>query len=132
MAGGGAGATAKPEFRRAGSDKVGKWTCEKWEGFRNDEKVAEVCTVEPKTAERSERTDFQSAAGLSFFLPQGQDPNVGIATLETHGSADSRSERRSYGRASSIHQRSHRHPTQTFAASSYTYLRDFRSDRDSQ
>jgi hypothetical protein len=36
------------EYKPAGSDQVGQWSCTKYEGFRGQEKVAEVCAVDPK------------------------------------------------------------------------------------
>jgi hypothetical protein len=37
----------KTEYRKTGSDKVGKWTCDTYDGFENGQKVSEVCTVSP-------------------------------------------------------------------------------------
>lgn len=46
----GAGAPpAKTEYRKTGTDTVGKWTCDKYEGYRNGQKVTELCTVPPST-----------------------------------------------------------------------------------
>jgi Domain of unknown function (DUF4412) len=88
---GGAGAAtaaAKPEYRRAGSDKVGKWTCEKYEGFRNGEKVSEVCTVEAKALGLT-MADFevskQVAAFFEKLMPPGMDQMVGIGSFEVQG-----------------------------------------------
>lgn len=85
----GAGApSTRPEYRRAGSDKVGKWACDKYEGFRNGEKVSEVCTVEPKTLGLT-AADFDISKQVAVFfqkmLPQGSDQIVGIGTMETQG-----------------------------------------------
>jgi hypothetical protein len=46
----GMGAMSAPqiEYRKAGSDTVGKWACEKYEGYREGRKVAELCTVSPQ------------------------------------------------------------------------------------
>jgi hypothetical protein len=41
-----AAAPVKITYRRAGSGKVGNWTCTTYEGFRGTEKVAEVCAAE--------------------------------------------------------------------------------------
>jgi len=86
----GAAAPAKPDFRRAGTDKVGKWTCDKYEGFRNDVKVIDVCTVDPKTLGLT-AADFEISKQVSSFfrtlLPQIENQIVGIATLETQGFA---------------------------------------------
>jgi hypothetical protein len=45
---GAGGPPARTEYTKVGTDKVGKWTCDKYEGFRNGEKTSEVCTVDPK------------------------------------------------------------------------------------
>jgi hypothetical protein len=48
--GGGMAAMApppKPEFRKVGTDRVAQWTCDKYEGTANGQKVTEVCTVDP-------------------------------------------------------------------------------------
>ena len=39
---------ARTEYTKVGTDKVGKWTCDRYEGFKNGEKTSEVCTVDPK------------------------------------------------------------------------------------
>jgi hypothetical protein len=81
-------AASKPEYRRTGSDKAGKWTCDKYEGFRNGEKVSEVCTVDPKALGLTP-ADFdiskQVAAFFQKMLPQAEDQIVGFGTLETQG-----------------------------------------------
>jgi len=83
-----AAAAAKPEYKRAGSDKVGKWACEKYEGFRNGQKVSEVCTVDPKVLGLT-MADFdlskQVAAFFQKMLPQGTEPMAGMATFEAQG-----------------------------------------------
>ena len=40
-------AGAPPSYKKIGTDKVGKWPCDKYEGTRNGEKVSEVCTAGP-------------------------------------------------------------------------------------
>jgi hypothetical protein len=47
MGGRGAAAGPKVEFRKTGTDRVGQWTCDKYEGTRNGQKVVEHCTVAP-------------------------------------------------------------------------------------
>jgi hypothetical protein len=83
----GAGPT-KPDFRPAGKDKVGKWACDKYEGFRNNEKVTEVCTVDPKVLGLT-AADFevskQVAAFFQKMVPMAGDQIVGIGTIETQG-----------------------------------------------
>jgi hypothetical protein len=80
----------RPEYRRAGSDKVGKWACDKYEGFRSDKKVSEVCTVEPKALGLTEADFDVTKQVASFFekmLPQGVDQLVGVGRVETQGFA---------------------------------------------
>jgi hypothetical protein len=83
-----AASATRPEYRRAGSDKVGKWTCDKYDGFRNGEKVAEVCAADPKTLGLT-AADFEISKQVSAFfqklLPQGEDQIMGIGTLDTQG-----------------------------------------------
>lgn len=77
--GGGAfgGAPAeKTEYRKTGSDKVGKWTCDKYEGYRGQRKVVELCTVPPQTLGFTAE-DFDVSGELSAFfsklVPQADD-----------------------------------------------------------
>src|SRR5262249_10927181 len=49
MGGAGTGAGAKTEYRKVGTDTVGKWTCDKYEGSQNGQKTSEVCTIDPTT-----------------------------------------------------------------------------------
>ena len=84
------GPGGRPEYRRAGSDKVGKWPCDKYEGFRNGKKVSEVCTVEPKVLGLTEADFDVTKQVASFFekmLPQGVDQLVGVGRVEAQGFA---------------------------------------------
>lgn len=48
MAGRGLSTSPAPmTYKRTGSDKVGKWACDKYDGYRNDQKVSEICTTSP-------------------------------------------------------------------------------------
>ena len=47
MRGRGMGMAAPAKRSRTGTDKVGKWTCDKYEGTANGQKVADLCTVDP-------------------------------------------------------------------------------------
>jgi hypothetical protein len=44
----GAARPARPQYRKTGTDMVGRWSCDKYEGFQNNQKVSELCTVDPK------------------------------------------------------------------------------------
>lgn len=113
----------RPEYRRAGTDKVGKWACDKYEGFRNGEKVSEVCTVEPKALGLTE-ADFdvtkQVGAFFEKMLPQGVDQIVGVGKIETQGFAGIPIRRVSYnaGKVQSTSEVTDVH-RDNFAASTY-------------
>jgi hypothetical protein len=55
------------EYKKIGSDKVGKWTCDKYEGMKNGEKVSEVCTVAP-AALGFAPADFEVTRQLAEFF----------------------------------------------------------------
>jgi len=81
---------APVEYKPAGSDKVGQWSCMKYEGFRGQEKIAEVCTVDPKefglTASDFEVTK-QMAEFFKALVPQGaaQQFTINPAAPEQQG-----------------------------------------------
>ena len=70
---GAAGATAPTEYKKVGTDKVGKWTCDKYEGYINNVKTSELCTVDAKVLGVA-LTDFdvtkQMAAFFEKLVPQ--------------------------------------------------------------
>jgi hypothetical protein len=85
----GTGATPqKTEYRKAGKDKVGKWTCDKYEGFQNSEKTSELCTVDPATLGFS-LADFDVSRQLGEFfkklVPQSSDQLFSIGKAEDQG-----------------------------------------------
>ena len=71
----------KTEYRKVGTDKVGKWTCDKYEGTRDGQKVSELCTVAPDALGLSTADiDLMRQLGQFFkqLLPQGIGmPDVG-------------------------------------------------------
>jgi hypothetical protein len=73
-----AGAAAvRPEYKKSGgTDKVGRWTCDKYVGTKNGEKASEICTVDP-AAVGFTMSDFeitkQFAEFFSKLMPQGMD-----------------------------------------------------------
>jgi hypothetical protein len=73
---GSAPAAATTEYKKVGTDKVGKWSCDKYEGTRGGQKVSEVCTVAP-SALGFNTSDFevtkQMAEFFSKLIPQGAD-----------------------------------------------------------
>ncbi len=54
-------------YRGTGSDKVSKWSCAKYDGTREKEKVVELCTVEPGALGLTP-ADFEVAEQLAAFL----------------------------------------------------------------
>ena len=70
------GAAAKTEYRRAGTSKVSKWTCDVYEGYQGTQKTGEVCTVSA-SALGFNATDFEVSRQLAAFMrglvPQGAD-----------------------------------------------------------
>ena len=65
MAGG--AAPAKIQYRKAGTDTVGKWTCDKYEGFVGADKTSEVCTVDPKVLGFA-ASDFEVTQQMAAFF----------------------------------------------------------------
>jgi uncharacterized protein DUF4412 len=61
------GQAPKFEYRQTGSDRVGQWTCTKYDGFQGTQKVSEICTVDPKVLGISP-ADFEVAKHLADFL----------------------------------------------------------------
>jgi hypothetical protein len=116
---------AKMEYRKAGSDKVGKWACDKYEGYQNNVKKIEICTVAPRTL-GVVATDLDIARQMAAFFakmaPQGAGPAFEVGTVETVGFSGLPVRSIGYGSkgevvyASEISDLSH----QNFAASSYT------------
>jgi uncharacterized protein (DUF305 family) len=72
------GATAGPptEYKKVGTDTVGKWRCDKYEGTKKGEKASEVCTVDPSTlgfALGDFEVTKQMAEFFSKMMPQGME-----------------------------------------------------------
>jgi hypothetical protein len=87
----GRGMTAEPAktvYRKTGTDKVGKWTCDKYEGTRGGEKVSELCTVPPATLGFTPG-DFEVTRQMAEFfaklVPQGGDQLFKIGSPAANG-----------------------------------------------
>jgi len=63
----GAIAGPPPQYTKVGTDTFGKWRCDKYEVTRNNEKSAEMCTVEA-SALGFTAADFDAAAQLAQFF----------------------------------------------------------------
>jgi hypothetical protein len=95
MGGAGApgGAPAKPEYKKVGTATVGKWTCDKYDGYTNGQKTNEVCTVDPKALGFT-AADFQVTRDMAEFfkafqqlMPAGarQEQSFVLGTPESQG-----------------------------------------------
>jgi hypothetical protein len=71
-------AHAKVEYKKTGTATVGKWTCDKYEGYTNGQKTHEVCTVDPKVLGFG-MADFQVMRDMQEFFKQFQQFGRGIA-----------------------------------------------------
>ena len=84
----GAAAAPKTQYRRAGTATVGKWTCDKYDGFEGGQKTSEVCTVDPKALGFA-ASDFEVTKQLvAFFkrlMPQMANQMFSIGTPEEQG-----------------------------------------------
>jgi len=88
MGGAGAAAPAKPVYTKVGTDKVGKWTCDKYEGTTNGQKTTELCTVDPKvlglnTADFAVTKDFAEFFGK--LIPAGAAQAFRVGSTEEQG-----------------------------------------------
>jgi hypothetical protein len=88
---GGIAATApKIESKRVGTDKVGRWTCDKYEVLMNGEKTSDVCTVDPSALGFTAK-DFEVSRQLaSFFsalVPQMAAQVAVVGRVEAQGFA---------------------------------------------
>ena len=85
----GPGAAApKTQYRKTGTDKVGNWTCDKYEGYVGAQKTSEVCTVDAKALGFT-MADFavtrQFAAFFRKLIPQMADQMFTIGSVEEQG-----------------------------------------------
>jgi hypothetical protein len=85
---GAAAGAPKIQYRRAGTATVGKWTCDKYDGFEGEQKTAEVCTVDPKALGFA-AADFEVTKQLMAFfkklMPQMANQMFSIGTPEEQG-----------------------------------------------
>ena len=81
-------AAPKTEYRKTGSGKVGSWTCDTYEGYRNNQKAVELCTVAP-AALGFTAGDFEVAEKMADFfsklVPQGAENLFRPGKAETQG-----------------------------------------------
>jgi len=66
---------AKPTYKKTGTDKVGKWTCDKYDKYEGGKKTAEICTVDPKTLGFS-ASDFAVTTQMAEFFQKMLPPSM--------------------------------------------------------
>ena len=85
------GAAAAPQYTRTGSDKVGRWTCDKYDVTMNGQKIGEVCSVNPTVLGFGAR-DFdvmlQMGAFYSAMAPPMAGGLTGPAGIDPRGGSD--------------------------------------------
>jgi hypothetical protein len=85
------GAPPVPQYTRTGSDKVGNWTCDKYDVTQDGQKIGEVCSVSP-AALGFGATDFevmrQMAGFYSGMAPQMPAQLPGVTPIDRGGSSD--------------------------------------------
>src|SRR5262245_47515581 len=82
------GGAPKTEYVKTGTDKVGKWTCTKYDAMRGGTKTMEMCAVDPKalgfTADDCAVTK-QFAEFFAKLIPQQSDQLFRLATVDEKG-----------------------------------------------
>ena len=84
----GVAAPAKTEFRKAGSDKTAKWTCDKYDGYQNGQKTSEICTVDPSVFGLSMADFAVTQQFVEFFeklMPQAAGQIFGLGQAQAQG-----------------------------------------------
>jgi hypothetical protein len=83
-------AAPKVDYKQTGTDKVGQWTCTKYEGSAGGQKTTEVCTVDPKEFGLAP-ADFAVAQQLADFMksmmPEVADRMFVNGTVQSQGFA---------------------------------------------
>jgi len=82
------GAPVKKEYKKVGTDRVGKWTCDKYDALQNGQKTGEICTVEPAVLGFS-AADFEVSRQMGEFfkklVPQAADQMFTVGRAEEQG-----------------------------------------------
>ncbi len=85
-----AGTPATTVYKKTGTDRVGRWTCDKYEGYQGTTKTNEVCTVNPSALGFSD-ADFavtrEMAEFFSKLIPQGAAQLIRLGRMEEQGYA---------------------------------------------
>jgi hypothetical protein len=73
---GGVASASKTVYRKVGTDTVGKWSCDKYEGMRDGQKVEDLCTVDFKTLGFT-LADFAVSKDMAAFFQKMMPPGMG-------------------------------------------------------
>jgi hypothetical protein len=83
-------APAKTEYHQAGTDHVGKWTCDKYDVMQAGQKTGEICTVAP-SALGFTAADFEVTRQMADFfkkvIPQAAQQMFTVGRQEEQGFA---------------------------------------------
>ena len=81
-------AAPQTEYRRGIADRVGKWACTKYDGYKGGQKTTEVCAVDPKDMGFAAGDFAVSAQMADFFaklVPQAADATFKLGTADAGG-----------------------------------------------
>ena len=88
MGGAGAAAPAKPVYTKVGTDKVGKWTCDKYQSTEAGVIKSEVCTVSPQALGLGTEDFAVTRQMMEFFsklVPQRAQQMFVVGSVESQG-----------------------------------------------
>jgi hypothetical protein len=78
----------KPIYKKVGTDTVGKWKCDKYEGYSGDRKTSEVCATSPAALGLTAADFAVSAKVAEFFskvMPTRANEMFSIGTVADRG-----------------------------------------------
>jgi hypothetical protein len=85
---GAAASPARTQYRKTGTDMVGRWTCDKYEGSQNNQKTTDICTVDPKVLNLT-AADLEVTRQLATFfqamMPQNAEMMFRLGSPEQQG-----------------------------------------------
>ena len=84
----GAATPVKTEYRKAGTDKTAKWTCDKYDGYQNGQKTSEICTVDPGVLGLSAADFAVTQQFVEFFeklMPLAAGQILSLGQVQTQG-----------------------------------------------
>jgi hypothetical protein len=86
--GGAAMAAPKTTYKKTGTATVGKWTCDKYEGYEGEKKTSEVCTVDTKAfglTPADLNVTQQMAEFFKKIVPQMANQMFSVGNAEQQG-----------------------------------------------